>query len=165
MVAFPKDHPLAARRLSSLGQTSRASDFLMSRRDPGRKFKTCSINKTDVVPATVPRSRSWSTPIRETCASASVDGNRGISLTCEAPATGEHHRRASSSREVRDGDGPTRVGYVAYWRRNNDNPALKQFLSLLQAHPAVPSTSIAAVGLKPNRHSPVLFRSATTTAF
>jgi hypothetical protein len=30
-------------------------------------------------------------------------------------------------REVRDGDRPTRVGFVAYWRRNNDNPTLKQF--------------------------------------
>lgn len=37
-------------------------------------------------------------------------------------------------REIRDGNGPTRVGFVAYWRRDNDNPALAQFVARLKAH-------------------------------
>lgn len=58
-----------------------------------------------------------------------VDGNRGITLTCKS-STG-NILPGVVYREVRDGNGPTRVGYVAYWRRNNDNPALKQFLRSL----------------------------------
>ena len=55
-----------------------------------------------------------------------VDGNRGITLTCES-STG-NILPGVVYREVRDGNGPTRVGYVAYWRRNDDNPALNQLL-------------------------------------
>ncbi len=62
--------------------------------------------------------------------------------------------------------GPTRVGYVAYWRSNNDKPALKQFLA-----ESLASLSRSAVGkqrvVRPdgrNRRSPVFFRPATTTA-
>jgi DNA-binding transcriptional LysR family regulator len=65
-----------------------------------------------------------------------VDGRLGITVVCES-AVG-NALPGVVFREIRDGNGPTRVGYVAYWRRNNDNPALKQMLSLLKAHPAVP---------------------------
>jgi DNA-binding transcriptional LysR family regulator len=34
-------------------------------------------------------------------------------------------------REVRDGGGPSRIGYSAHWRDDNDNPALASFLKLL----------------------------------
>jgi hypothetical protein len=42
-------------------------------------------------------------------------------------------------REIRDGNGPTRPGHIAYWRRNNENPALKQMLELLQERFALPA--------------------------
>jgi hypothetical protein len=35
-------------------------------------------------------------------------------------------------RELRDGTGPSRIGYSAYWRAENDNPALAIFLALLR---------------------------------
>ena len=34
-------------------------------------------------------------------------------------------------REVRDGTGPSQVNYSAHWRKDNDNPALANFLRLL----------------------------------
>ena len=34
-------------------------------------------------------------------------------------------------RELRDGTGPSRVGFSAHWRSDNDNPALANFLKLL----------------------------------
>ena len=34
-------------------------------------------------------------------------------------------------RELRDGTGPSRIGYSAHWRADNDNPALASFLKLL----------------------------------
>jgi hypothetical protein len=32
-------------------------------------------------------------------------------------------------RELRDGKGPSRIGYSAHWRADNDNPALASFSS------------------------------------
>jgi hypothetical protein len=43
-------------------------------------------------------------------------------------------------REVRDGNGTTRLGFVAYWQRSNVNPMLKQFLVRLQMHASAPTT-------------------------
>lgn len=34
-------------------------------------------------------------------------------------------------RELRDGAGPSRFDYSAYWRADNENPALTAFLKLL----------------------------------
>jgi DNA-binding transcriptional LysR family regulator len=34
-------------------------------------------------------------------------------------------------RELRDGTGPSRLGFSAIWRSNNENPALDYFLTLL----------------------------------
>ena len=34
-------------------------------------------------------------------------------------------------RELRDGTGPSRVGYSAHWRADNDNPVLASFLKIL----------------------------------
>lgn len=139
MVEFPKDHPLAARDFVYWTDLKNER-FLMSRRDPGPEIQDVLINKL-----TSPGDRPLIKAVnanREDILSV-VDGNRGITLTCES-STG-NILPSVLFREVRDGIGPTRVGYVAYWRRNNDNPALKQFLSLLQAHPAVPSTSIGSL--------------------
>lgn len=35
-------------------------------------------------------------------------------------------------REIHDRDGPTLVGYAAYWRSGNENPALRHFLSFVR---------------------------------
>jgi DNA-binding transcriptional LysR family regulator len=132
MVALPKHHRLAAREFVYWTDLKNER-FLMSRRDPGPEIQDVLINKL-----TSPGDRPHIKPInahREDILSI-VDGNRGITLTCES-STG-NILPGVLFREVRDGNGPTRVGYVAYWRRNNDNPALKEFLSLLRAHPAVP---------------------------
>jgi DNA-binding transcriptional LysR family regulator len=135
MVAFPKDHPLAARDFVYWTDLKNEC-FLMSRRDPGPEIQDVLVNKL-----TSPGDRPLIKAVnanREDILSV-VDGNRGITLTCES-STG-NILPGVLFREVRDGIGPTRVGYVAYWHRNNHNPALKQFLSLLQTHPAVPSAS------------------------
>ena len=45
-------------------------------------------------------------------------------------------------REIRDGSGPSRIGYSAYWNENNDNPALANFLKLLGERYPLPTTSV-----------------------
>lgn len=41
-------------------------------------------------------------------------------------------------REIRDGSGPSRIGFSAMWRANNDNPALLMFLRLLSERYLLP---------------------------
>ncbi|MGY3390238.1 DNA-binding transcriptional LysR family regulator [Bradyrhizobium sp. USDA 3311] len=42
-------------------------------------------------------------------------------------------------RELRDGGGPSRFDFSAYWRPDNDNPALAAFLKLLsERYPSPP---------------------------
>jgi DNA-binding transcriptional LysR family regulator len=41
-------------------------------------------------------------------------------------------------REVRDGTGPSQVHYSAHWRKDNDNPALANFLKLLSERYPLP---------------------------
>jgi DNA-binding transcriptional LysR family regulator len=132
MVAFPKGHPLAARDFVYWTDLKNER-FLMSCRDPGPEIQGVILNKLSA-----PGDRPFIKQIRannEHILSV-VDGNCGITVLCES-ATG-NALPGVVFREVRDGNGPTRVGYVAYWRRNNNNPALRQMLALLQAHPAVP---------------------------
>ena len=132
MVALPKTHPLGVRDFVYWTDLKNER-FLMSRRDPGPEIQDILLNKL-----ASPGDRPL---IKQIMANSDhilsvVDGNRGITLTCESSAG--NVLPGVIFREVRDGNGPTRVGYVAYWRPNNDNPTLKQFLSLLKAHPAVP---------------------------
>jgi DNA-binding transcriptional LysR family regulator len=42
-------------------------------------------------------------------------------------------------RELRDGSGPSRLGYSAHWRSDNDNPALANFLKLLRERYSSPT--------------------------
>jgi DNA-binding transcriptional LysR family regulator len=74
---------------------------------------------------------------------SAVDGDRGITLACESSSIPPWPRVVF--REVRDGNGPTRLSFVAYWRRNNCNPTLKKFLTWLKAHPAVPAALVSAI--------------------
>jgi DNA-binding transcriptional LysR family regulator len=132
MVAFPRGHPLAMRDFVYWTDL-KSERFLMSQRDPGPEIQILLLNKL-ASPGDGPLIKQIKANNEHVL--SAVDGDRGITLLCES-ATGSVPPRVVF-REVRDGNGPTRVGYVAYWRRNNDNPALKQMLALLQEHPAVP---------------------------
>jgi DNA-binding transcriptional LysR family regulator len=53
----------------------------------------------------------------------------GVSLVTESDIGANFSRL--TYRELRDGTGPSRVGFSAHWRSDNDNPALANFLKLL----------------------------------
>nr|WP_280514833.1 LysR substrate-binding domain-containing protein [Methylocella tundrae] len=59
-----------------------------------------------------------------------VGAGLGLTLVAEG-ATGAAHPGVAY-REVQDGDGPTRLNFVAYWRQANRNPTLAPFLDLLR---------------------------------
>ncbi|MGE3993267.1 LysR family transcriptional regulator [Pseudorhodoplanes sp.] len=132
MVALPKAHSLATREF--LYWTDLRNEyFLTSPHDPAPEIQDVLLSKLSS-PGGRPRIKLLNAS-HEAILSA-VSGNRGITLLCEA-STG-NVMSDIVYREVRDGNGATRLGYVAYWRHNNDNPTLKQFIALLQAYPAVP---------------------------
>lgn len=139
MVAFPKTHPLAERDFVYWTDL-KDERFVMSLHDPGPEIKDILLGKL-----ALPGDRPFIKHVKahHSATISAVDGERGVTLACESSSIPPWP--GVVFREVRDGNGPTRLGFVAYWRRNNDNPILKQFLAWLQAHPAVPTAHIGAV--------------------
>jgi DNA-binding transcriptional LysR family regulator len=135
MVALPKHHPLSTTEFIYWTDLKNEC-FLISPRDPGPEIQDILLSKLSS-----PGDRPQIKQIKANrgLILSLVESNRGITLNCES-ATGIL-LQGVVFREVRDGNGPTRVGYVAYWRNANANPALKQFLSLLSANPLVSSSS------------------------
>lgn len=139
LVALPKDHPFAAREFVYWTDLKHER-FLLSCRDSGPVLQDLLQTKL-TSPGDRPHVKLMNAS-REIVISM-VAGNAGVSLSCES-ATGNIGNEVAY-REIRDGNGPARISYTAYWRRNNDNSALKQFLNLLQLHPAAPPTGRSQV--------------------
>lgn len=138
MVVLHQSHSLAAREFVYWTDL-KTERFVMSQRDPGPEIQDILLNKLGS-----PGDRPYIKPVKahHSLMLSAVDGKRGITLACESSCSAAPPGLVF--REVRDGNGPTRVGFVAYWRRNNDNPTLKCFLGSLRAHPAVPAASDAS---------------------
>ncbi len=132
MVAFPKTHALTERDFVYWTDL-KSERFVMSLRDPGPEIRDILLSKL-ALPGDRPVIKH--VKAHHSAMISAVDGERGITLACESSCVPPWP--GVVFREVRDGNGPTRLGFVAYYRRNNDNPALKQFLTALQTHPAVP---------------------------
>jgi DNA-binding transcriptional LysR family regulator len=135
MVAFPKNHPLAERDFVYWTDLKNER-FVLSRRDPGSEINDILLTKL-----ASPGDRPFVKQVKahHSLMINAVDGARGITLTYESAST--TMLPGVVFREVRDGNGPTRLGFVAYWRRSNENPALKHFLNQLQAYAPIPSPS------------------------
>jgi len=126
IVALPKDHPLVANEIIYWTDLKRER-FLLSERDPGPEIQDILVAKLsspgdlpDVVRHDVSPENIKSL----------VGAGRGVSLMCEACMGASH--AGVVYREARDGNGSTRIGYRAFWRDGNDNPALRNFIRLLE---------------------------------
>lgn len=138
MVALSEAHPLAPRDFVYWTDL-KSERFVMSLRDPGPEIRDILLGKL-ALPGDQPFIKQ--VKAHHSAVVGVVTGNRGITLACESSSVPAWP--GVVFREVRDGNGPTRLGFVAYWRRDNTNPILKQFLTWLQAHPAVPTAHIPA---------------------
>lgn len=137
MAVLPIGHALATREYVYWTDLKNER-FLMNLRDPGPEVQDILTHNL-TSPGDRPIIKQLNVN-RESVFNA-VSAARGITLTCESIG---NVMPGITYREVRDGNGPTRVGYVAYWRRDNDNPALKQMLTSLKAYPLVPAASSGA---------------------
>ena len=135
MVALPKDHFLAPRE-SVYWTDLKHERFLLSQRDPGPEIQDILLHKL-TSPGDRPLIKSIKAG-REQILSM-VDGKCGVALVCECVIG--LTLQGIVFREVRDGNGATRIGYVAYWRPNSDNPVLMTFLDILQGRQTTTSTT------------------------
>jgi len=126
IVALPEDHPLTANEIIYWTDLKRER-FLLSERDPGPEIQDILVAKLsspgdlpDVVRHDVSPENIKSL----------VGAGRGVSLMCEACMGASYV--GVVYREARDGNGSTRIGYRAYWQDGNKNPALRNFIRLLE---------------------------------
>jgi DNA-binding transcriptional LysR family regulator len=125
LVALPEGHSLAGQETVHWTDL-RNETLLISHYDPGRELEDLVLSKL-VSPEDRPRIERHD--VSRGIIKSLVSLGFGISLVTESD-TG-----ASFSgliyRQLRDGAGPSRIGYSAHWRADNDNPALATFLKLL----------------------------------
>lgn len=126
MVALPENHPLAERSFVYWSDL-KGERFLISHQDPGPDIRNILIAKL-AAPSDGPEIISQYLS-RESVLSL-VGGGEAISLQCECASglTG----LGAVFRPVHDGNGATRIGYIACWHPENRNPALKTFLEALR---------------------------------
>jgi len=126
IVALPEDHPLAANEIIYWTDLKRER-FLLSERDPGPDIQ-------DILVAELSSPGDLLDVVRHDVSSENikslVGAGRGVSFMCEAGLGTSY--AGVVYREARDGNGSTRIGYRAYWRDGNDNPALQNFIRLLE---------------------------------
>lgn len=125
LVALLEDHPLASRDVIYWTDL-RGETVLLSQHDPGRDLEDILRSKL-VSPEDRPKvtRHDVSRGIIKSLISASF----GVSLVTESDIGASFS--GLTYRELRDGTGPSRVGFTAHWRADNDNPALAAFLKML----------------------------------
>lgn len=136
IVALPEGHPLATNEIIYWTDL-KGERFLLSERDPGPEIQDILIAKL-ASPGDLPD------VVRHDVSLESIKGlvgaGRGVSLMCEACIGASY--AGVVYREARDGTGSTRIGYCAYWRDGNENPALRNFIRLLEErYPSVANGS------------------------
>ncbi|TIM31635.1 MAG: LysR family transcriptional regulator [Mesorhizobium sp.] len=130
MVALPESHPLATNEIVYWTDL-RSETFLLSHRDPGPELRDILLVKL-ASPKFVCQDAS-----RESIMGL-VGAGFGVSLICEAGICASH--AGVVYRELQDGTGPSRISFAAYWRSDNDNPALMNFRKLLEERYPVPTS-------------------------
>jgi DNA-binding transcriptional LysR family regulator len=134
LVALPVDHPLASREIV-YWQELKDETFLFGRIDPAEDFH-------DLLVASIATPGQQPKIIRNEIGSGAIQSlvgaGFGVTLLCDAYAGSSF--AGVVYREVRDNHGPCRIGYSAHWARDNENPALKSLLRLLQErYPVLPA--------------------------
>ncbi|MBR1160570.1 LysR family transcriptional regulator [Bradyrhizobium elkanii] len=133
LISLPQDHSLAAREIIYWTDL-RNEKILLSEFDPGRELEDLLISKL-VLPDDRPKieRHDASGGIIKSLTSMGM----GLSLVMESDIGASF--AGLVYRELQDGAGPSRVDFYAHWRDDNENPALKRFLSLLaERYPSPP---------------------------
>jgi DNA-binding transcriptional LysR family regulator len=125
LVVLPQDHPLTARE-TIYWTDLRGETVLLSHYDPGREFEDLLVSKL-VSPEDRPKIERHD--VSRGIIKSLISMRAGISLVLESDIGANF--AGLVYRELRDGAGPSRFDYSAYWRVDNENPALSAFLKML----------------------------------
>jgi DNA-binding transcriptional LysR family regulator len=104
----------------------RNETVLLSQHDPSREFEDLLISKLGSFDE---RPKIERHDVSRGIIKSLISMGIGISLVMESD-TGASFA-GLVYRDLRDGTGPSRVGFSAHWRVDNENPALDGFLKLL----------------------------------
>lgn len=126
LLALPEGHPLANQE--TIYWTDLIGDIiLLSECGQGRELEELVISKLG---SSQDRPRIERHDVNRSIIKSLVGVVPGVTLILEsdigAKISGVVYR------EIRDGNGPSRIGYSACWREDNENPALANFLNLLR---------------------------------
>ncbi len=126
LLALPEGHPLVGRETiywtDLVGET-----ILLSQCGQGRELEELLISKFG---ASEDRPRIERHDVNQSIIKSLVGVVAGVTLVLESDIGAKISGLVY--REIRDGNGPRRIGYSAYWREDNENPALAIFLNLLR---------------------------------
>jgi DNA-binding transcriptional LysR family regulator len=125
LIALPDDHPLASREIVYWTDL-RSETLLISQFDPYWEFEdliTSKLGSPDGRPSLERHDVSRS------ILKSLISMKFGIALLLESDVG--VRLPSVVFKELRDGTGPARVQFSAFWRKGNDNPALTKFLELL----------------------------------
>jgi DNA-binding transcriptional LysR family regulator len=134
LAVLHEGHPLTSRDFVHWTDL-RDETVLLSQGDPGREIEDLVVSKL-VLPEGRPRIERHD--ISRGGIKSLVIMKLGISLVLESDIGA--NVSGLVYRELRDGTGPSRLDYSAYWRADNENPALESFLRLLSSR--YPPTSL-----------------------
>lgn len=131
LVALPASHRLSAQDMVHWTDL-RLERFLLPAADPGSDIRDILLGRL---------AASGSNPdirmvhaSRETVLSL-LGGGSGVSIVCEG-STGAHFPDVVY-RPINGEQGPALIGYSGYWRNDNGNPALRNFLEFIRARYAL----------------------------
>ena len=124
-IVLPEDHPLTAREVVYWTDL-RDETIILSQYDPGREIEDLLVSRL-MSPDDRPKIERHD--ISRGVVKSLVTMKVGISLVLESDIGANFSGLVY--RELRDGTGPSVLGYSAYWQADNENPALQAFLKLL----------------------------------
>lgn len=126
LVMLPKDHRLVGR--DTIRWTDLSSEtVLISQYDPGPEIEDLLNSK---LISSVDRPKIERHDVSRGALKALVSMSLGISLVLESDLGAT--LPSPLYQELRDGTGPSRLEFSAFWRADNENPTLKSFLKLLR---------------------------------
>lgn len=125
LIALPEEHPLADREVLYWTDL-RSETLLMSQYDPYWEFEELITSKLSPDDRPVIEHHDVSRSILKSLISMKL----GVGLVLESDVG--VRVPSITFKELRDGTGPSRVEFSAFWSEANDNPALAKFLHLLK---------------------------------
>jgi len=135
LIVLPSDHPLTSSEVVYWTDL-RDQTVLLSHYDPGRELEDL-LNAKLISPANRPRIERHD--VSRGVIKSLISMGFGISLVLESDIGANFSRLVY--RELHDGTGPSRIGFSAVWRADNENPALANFLKLLAERYPLPSAA------------------------